>query len=547
MFQQSLDDLGTPLHEVTFCALDFETTGGRRNSDMITEIGAIKYRGGEQLGTLQTLIDPGRAIPPEITVLTGITTSMVSRAPRIDDVLPTLLEFVGDAVIVGHNVGFDLAFLNAALQRSGRDVWQGSKVDTLAVARRLIRDDVPNHKLSTLAKYLRLPNQPSHRALDDAKATADLLHRLLEQASALGVLGLDDLQQLPKMQRHPQAVKLRLTEKLPRSTGVYRFVDGRGEVLYVGKAVNIRSRVRSYFSSDRRRKVDQLLRETQKIEHTVCVDPLHAEVLELRQIQELRPRFNRRSKNWSKYSYVKLTLPDRFPRLSIVSEPKEDGAFYLGPISSRRVARDIVDAIETVVPLRRCTQRVPREARNGPCTAAQIGVSVCPCSGEISEHAYAAIVDKAVSALEHHPERLLGSLRERMLDLSSQQRFEEAAEVRRRASALSGALRRHRQVESLRSAGRITLEVAGQGTTTLNRGRLIEEHETIAASATQPRPVLAVATKEEIDELWCVASWFESQAHTLRLVHCDHPLSSPYPCLDDFRARKGVVLQNSSN
>ena len=204
---------------------------------------------------------------------------MVSRAPRIEHVLPTLLEFVGDAVIVGHNVGFDLAFLNAALQRSGRDVWQGAKVDTLAVARRLVRDDVPNHKLSTLAKYLRLPNQPSHRALDDAKATADLLHRLLEQASALGVLGLDDLQQLPKMQRHPQAVKLRLTENLPRSTGVYRFVDGRGEVLYVGKAVNIRSRVRSYFSSDRRRKVDQLLRETQRIEHTVCVGPLHAEAV----------------------------------------------------------------------------------------------------------------------------------------------------------------------------------------------------------------------------------------------------------------------------
>ena len=184
MFQQSLDDLGTPLHEVTFCALDFETTGGRRDSDRITEIGAIKYRAGEQIGTFQTLIDPGRAIPPEITVLTGITASMVSRAPRIEHVLPTLLEFVGDAVIVGHNVGFDLAFLNAALQRSGRDVWQGAKVDTLAVARRLVRDDVPNHKLSTLAKYLRLPNQPSHRALDDAKATADLLHRLLEQASA---------------------------------------------------------------------------------------------------------------------------------------------------------------------------------------------------------------------------------------------------------------------------------------------------------------------------------------------------------------------------
>ena len=151
MFQQSLEDLGTPLHEVTFCVLDFETTGGRRNTDMITEIGAVKYRGGEELGTFQTLIDPGCSVPPEITVLTGITSAMVSRAPKMEHVLPTLLGFLEGAVLVGHNVGFDLAFLNAALRRSGREVWQGQKVDTLAISRRLIRNDVPNHKLSTLS------------------------------------------------------------------------------------------------------------------------------------------------------------------------------------------------------------------------------------------------------------------------------------------------------------------------------------------------------------------------------------------------------------
>ena len=96
MFQQSLDDLGTPLYEVTFCVLDFETTGGRRDTDMITEVGAVKYQGGQQIGTFQTLVDPGRAIPPQITVLTGITTAMVCRAPKIEQVLPSLLEFVGD-------------------------------------------------------------------------------------------------------------------------------------------------------------------------------------------------------------------------------------------------------------------------------------------------------------------------------------------------------------------------------------------------------------------------------------------------------------------
>jgi DNA polymerase III epsilon subunit-like protein len=138
--QRSLDDLGTPLHQVTFCVIDLETTGGRRNEDSITEIGAVKIRGGERLGTFQTLVNPGRAIPPEITVLTGITQSMVTRAPRIETVLPSLLEFIGDAVIVGHNVGFDTGFLDAALARSGRPRLGTRPVDTLALARRLLAD-----------------------------------------------------------------------------------------------------------------------------------------------------------------------------------------------------------------------------------------------------------------------------------------------------------------------------------------------------------------------------------------------------------------------
>ena len=542
MFQQSLEDLGTPLHEVTFCVLDFETTGGRRNIDMITEIGAVKYRGGEELGTFQTLIDPGCSVPPEITVLTGITSAMVSRAPKMEHVLPTLLGFLEGAVLVGHNVGFDLAFLNAALGRSGREVWKGQKVDTLAISRRLIRNDVPNHKLSTLAKCLRLPHQPNHRALDDAHATADLLHHLLERASALGVLGLDDLQQLPTMQRHPQAKKLRLTEDLPRSPGVYRFIDKRGEVLYVGKATNIRSRVRSYFSSDKRRKVDQLLRETELIEHTVCRGPLEAEVLELRLIQNLRPRFNRRSKNWSKYVYVKLTLAERFPRLSIVGEPKGDGGFYLGPISSRRDARDVVDAIETVVPLRRCTKRVPRQATAGPCVAAQIGTSVCPCSGEVTEEAYSEIVDDALLALRNHPEKLLKPLRLRMLGLANQQRFEEAADLRRQAFALSTVLRRQYQVEALRSFGRVVFEDFRTGLTTLENGCLVEFTGETGVAGMQRNSLDGVIGKREVAELWCVANWLDTEAHNLRLIYCDHPLSSRYPCLDNFQIKKDLAL-----
>ena len=117
--QPSFDDLSTPLFDVTFCVLDLETTGGSAANCEITEIGAAKFRGGDVIGTFQTLVDPGSPIPPSITILTGITHAMVIDAPRIESALPTFLEFIGDSVIVGHNVRFDLSFLNAAATRLG--------------------------------------------------------------------------------------------------------------------------------------------------------------------------------------------------------------------------------------------------------------------------------------------------------------------------------------------------------------------------------------------------------------------------------------------
>jgi len=183
--QRSFDDLGTPLRDVTFCVLDLETTGPSPATDTITEIGAVKVRGGECLGTFHTLVNPGRAIPPQITVLTGITGAMVGPAPRVEEVLPSFVEFADGAVVVGHNVRFDAAFLDGALDRAAWPRLQRPLIDTCAIARRLLRDEVPNCRLGTLSSRLRLDHQPTHRALDDALATTDLLHLLIERAAAL--------------------------------------------------------------------------------------------------------------------------------------------------------------------------------------------------------------------------------------------------------------------------------------------------------------------------------------------------------------------------
>ena len=470
--QQSLDDLGAPLDEVTFCVLDLETTGGSAANCYITEIGAVKVRGGEALGTFQTLVNPGCAIPPTITVLTGITESMVIRAPRIEGVLGSFMDFIGDAVIVGHNVRFDMGFIQAALERDERPLLANVTVDTVALARRLVRDEVPNCRLGTLAERFRLPHRPSHRALDDALATADLLHVLLERAGSLGVRGLDDLRSLPTMAGHAQASKLRLTEGLPRCPGVYLFRDRAGRILYVGKATNLRSRVRSYFSTDDRRKIGALLRETERIDHKRCADELEAAVLEMRLIHHLKPHYNRAGKRWERSVYLALDLHGRYPRLRIVREPKDARDLHIGPIASRATAKLAIEALHSVVPLRQCTSLPGRSRRTGPCLASQLGLAHCPCSGEVSPEDYRPVVDRAVEALTTRPELVTAELEEHMMALAQAERFEEAASVRDRLQAFTDVIARQRRFDQLRRMERVVVVRSDGLRAEFERGRL---------------------------------------------------------------------------
>jgi DNA polymerase-3 subunit epsilon len=543
--QRSFDDLGTPLHAVTFCVVDLETTGGSAADCGITEIGAVRLRGGECLGTFQTLVNPGCAIPPAITFLTGITESMVVRAPRIEEVLPTLIEFIGGSVLVGHNLRFDVSFLDAALSRGGDARLGNTFIDTCALARRLVREEVPDCRLGTLATRFRLDHRPTHRALDDALATGDLLHVLLERASAYGVLGLDDLVSLPKMGGHPQAPKLRLTTQLPRAAGVYMFRDRAGRPLYVGKASNLRSRVRSYFSSDDRRKIGPMLRETQSIDHIVCRSTLEAAVLESRLIATHLPRYNRQGTGRRRYVYVKLTLNEPFPRLAVVRVPRPDGGLYLGPLSSTRAARLAVDAIESVVPLRRCREQVRegRPTRTAPCAAALVGTAMCPCAGGVSAAQYDAAVDVVRRGLTGEPGVLLERLQDRMHALVRSERFEEAADVRDRTAALAHALTRQRRAEQLRRSGTVELDLGHGHHVELDGGRLLRAWtvgelalgvacEPPAASATSWVPA------ELADELACVASWLDRNAQKVRLVHCEGTLASALPAMPVLAGRR---------
>ena len=533
--QTSLDDLGTPLADVTFCVVDLETTGGRPGVDLITEVGAVKVRGGACLGTFQTLVNPGRAIPTNITVLTGITDAHVVRAPRIEAVLPSLQEFLGEAILVGHNLRFDRSFLDAALTASGREPLTNRGVDTLALARRLLRAEVPDCKLGTLARAMRLNHQPSHRALDDALATADLLHVELDLAAAWGVTGLDDLMAMPKMGGHPQARKLAFTERLPRSPGVYLMRNAQGRVIYVGKATNLRSRVRSYFSTDTRRKVGRLLEECARIDHRRTPSTLEAAVLEIRLIQALDPHYNRQGRPGKGGCWLTLT-DEAYPRLTLARTPPATGA-ALGPLPSRKVGQLIAEAVGDAVPLRRCTTRLSARGgprREGPCTAAQLGVTACPCSGDVDDVRYAAAVNQATSALTGEHRLVASPLTGRMERLSAEERFEEAAATRDRLAAYASALRRSQRCDTLRAPALIRLVTPDGSVVELNHGvavrwcdpdgswRVAEAGPEIG-SPDQP------LTKAMADELVTVASWVDRYGAACRIEHVEGTWASPWP------------------
>lgn len=550
---RSFDDLGTPLCDVTFVVLDLETTGGSPASCEITEIGAVKMRGGETLGTFQTLVNPGLAIPPSITFLTGITEAMVMPAPRVEAVLTAFSAFVGGTVIVGHNVRFDLAFLGAAMDRHGHPRFSNVVVDTCALARRLVRDEVPNCKLHTLAAHFRVGHRPTHRALDDALATAEVLHALLERAGSLGVLGLEDLIALPRVGQHPQLGKLTLTARLPKAPGVYIFRDTGGRPLYVGKALDLRRRVRSYFTGDERRKVGPLLRELVTIDHVQCSSELEASVLEVRLIHRLAPRYNTRTKHWRSYAYVKLTLDEQWPRLSIVREPRsDDGCLYLGPVGSTRTARMIVDALHTAMPIRRCTRRIPgaiaagANLRDGPCAPAQLGVATCPCAGAVSPAAYAAIVGRMATAWvgDHGP--LLRPLASRLTRLAGEQRYEEAADLRDRAAALARAFERQGRHDALRHAGRLHLRVGGGGWAIVEGGVLRSagsdregpERLPLWEDGPEPTPPSQPLARELVDEVTTIAAWIDARGADVTVVECGEGLAWPVQRLRSFDARQ---------
>jgi DNA polymerase-3 subunit epsilon len=540
--QASFDELGTPLHEATFVVVDLETTGGSPASCEITEFGAVKVRGGEVLAEFQSLVNPGVPIPPFISVLTGISDSMVAQAPRLAAVLPAFLEFAGEAVLVAHNAPFDIGFLKAACVEHGHE-WPGARVlDTARLARQVVtRDETPDCKLSSLARFFRAATTPDHRALSDARATVDVLHGLLERLGNLGVRSLDELCTFSSRVSPAQRRKRHLAEALPHLPGVYLFTDERGEVLYVGKSKDLRSRVRTYFTaSETRGRMAEMVGLAAAVTPVVCATPLEAEVRELRLIAAHKPRYNRRSRFPERSLWLKLTV-EPFPRLSRVRHVKDDDATYLGPFSSVRQVELATAALHEAFPLRQCTPRLSPRRPTTACALAEMGRCNAPCDGTETVEGYAATTAEVRSAMQGDVRPVVRAVTRKVQRLADAERFEDAAVHRDRLAAFVRAAARCQRLVALTQCRLVVAaRPADEGAwelVVIGHGRLAGT--AVAPRGTNPRTVLdsVLAVAETVaagagpapaaapEETECLLRWLERPG--TRLIELDGTWASP--------------------
>jgi DNA polymerase-3 subunit epsilon len=385
------------LEEAELVVLDLETTGLSAARDRICEVGAVRVRALEVVDSLQSLVNPRVPLPDPVARLTGLREEELRRAPSVSSVVARFARFSGDALLVAHNARFDQRFLERQLQWHEARRLAEPPLCTAALARRLLEGRVRKVSLASLAHFFGVSTSPCHRALPDAECTAEVLIQLIGLAQEIGARRLSELRTLAAPRKRRVYGKRALAHGAPARPGVYLFRDRHEHVLYVGRARDLRARLRSYFRSERQRpSVEAALLALHRVEWRVLGSEFEAALEELRLIRDLQPPANSRSRRSGGAVYLRARGDD----VVVTKTPTE-----LGPIGSRRRAALAARAL----------------AHNG--------------SIELNR------------LLDDSP---LPALKQRLAELADGLRYEEAARLRDRIDALEHVLARLRRMERLR-------------------------------------------------------------------------------------------------
>jgi DNA polymerase III subunit epsilon len=438
-----------PLSETSFVVLDIETTGGGPMATNIIEIGAVRVRGGRVLDEFQQLINPGCRLPPFITALTGIDNAALADQPHIHEIWPRFGEFLGSDVIVAHNAGFDVGFLNAAaLACTGRAL-SHPHLCTIKLARRLL-PQLRRRSLDALAGHFGIPVLDRHRALGDARITMEVFFHLLECLATRGITRLDQALDLQHHARDGRQFVCLLPrekiEQLPAAPGIYHLLDEKGQLLYIGKAKSLRERVSSYLSNaiGHSNKTLDLIRHTRDVRVQVAGSELEAALAEAEAIRRHKPPYNRLGKHLPRIAFLKLSVGDEYPRLSIAKKLSAGGARYIGPFRSRAQAEDVLGMLTRHFRLRTCPGRLQPDPAASPCFQGQVGACTAPCASRVTAAAYQQQVHECLALFDGAAQPIEHALSERRDTFAAELRFEAAARVQRDIDLLEMLVRRQR-------------------------------------------------------------------------------------------------------
>lgn len=420
------------VEEAEFVVVDTETTGLEVTQDRLTEIAAVKMVGGRVVDRFTQLVNPERHIPRQISHMTGITTAMVFDAPPAAEVLPQFVDFLGDGVLVAHNMSFDRRFLEMELSRAEMDLFSNPTLCTLRLARRLLTA-LPSKSLKHLKTHYGIRTPRSHRALDDAEATAQVLQRLLfilnfdHQIDSLdGVLTFQNQRYATKVPKHVARIREEVLPTLPARPGVYFYRDAKDQLLYVGKAKNLNMRVRSYFTAIEAHpeRTARLVKTLRKVAWEETGSELGALLLESKLIKQHKPRFNRADRRYRTRPFIRLDVSHAVPDVSWRFDVRNDGAEYFGPLGRRQQAEQVVELVSRLFKLRECDEGTLKMGR--PCMYADMDRCLTPCVDTAGLSAYPEEVARVRRFLTGEDQNVTASIETAMHEAAARLDYEEA-------------------------------------------------------------------------------------------------------------------------
>lgn len=454
-----------PFEEAEYCVFDFETTGMSGRHDKVIEIGMVKIIKGKITDTFSSFINPGRPIPYFITQITGITNGDVADAPFFDEVFQRMKEFMGDAVLIAHNLSFDRSFLKNECVNAEIDLPQNAAVCTLRIARK-IYPQFPSKSLGNLTKSLKIRHRNIHRGLGDSMATAKILLRMF--STLREEHNIDTISDLISFQNHPVSSKpfrfikkklLNDFSKIPDEPGVYFYKNTKDEVLYIGKAKSLKERLNNYFSNNAIRKAKDVVRKSSRLEFQKTNSELTALIAEAELIKLYKPKLNKMLKKYPRSYFLRITSTDDFPIVDVSSRFDFDGNDYYGPYTNRDTANALKDVVDKTFQLRECNNKEFNKSRR--CYLSDIERCLAPCTEKEIKNRYSAELSNVHDFLSGHNQSAVDRLLNRMKELSALQKYEEAGQIRDVVQSILNQINKSSILAEPINKANVLIEVSG--------------------------------------------------------------------------------------